>query len=151
MVRRLQASSHRSAARLCAIVSLTSLFGSGPAKSAGSPDVMLELNKLEPQGKACRVYLVIDNPSETAFEALKLDLFLFRTDGIVDRQLIIDLAPVRATKKSVKVFDLQALACDAIGSILVNEVRDCRDSTGPIADCADRLKLSSRSGPALTK
>ena len=146
-----QASPHRSAVRFGAIFSLASVLCSGPANSADAPAVMLELNKLEPQGKACRVYLVVDNPSETAFEAFKLDLFLFRTDGIIDRQLLIDLAPVRAGKKSVKIFDLDALACDGIGNILVNQVTECRDATGPVADCADRLRLSSRSGASLTK
>ena len=139
------------AVRWCALFSLASVLWSGPAISAEPPAIMLELNKLEPQGKACRVYIVIDNPSETAFEAFKLDLFLFRTDGIIDRQLLIDLAPVRAAKKSVKIFDLDALACEGIGSLLVNQVTECRDVTGPVADCADRLRLSSRSGASLTK
>ena len=146
-----RASPQRSAVRWCAIFSLACVLWSGPANSAASPAVMLELNKLEPQGKACRAYIVVDNPSETAFEAFKLDLVLFRTDGIIDRQLLIDLAPVRAGKKSVKIFDLDALACDAIGSVLVNQVAECRDATGPVPDCADRLRLSSRSGAALTQ
>lgn len=142
---------HRSAARRCAILGLASLLVGGPALSADAPAVTVELNKLETQGKGCRAYLVIDNPSDAVFQSLKLDLVFFRTDGIIDRRLLIDLSPVRAAKKSVRIFDLDALACDAIGSVLVNEVAECRDAAGPVADCADRLKVSSRAGASLTK
>ena len=140
----------RSAALWCAVFGFAILLA-GPARTADAPAVTIELNKLEPQGKACRAYLVIDNPSDAAFQALKLDLVVFRTDGVIDRRLLIDLAPVRAAKKSVKIFDIDALACDAVGSVLLNDVTDCRDATGPVLDCAARLKLSSRAGPALTK
>ncbi len=132
------------------MLSLAGLLG-GPARSADAPTVALELNKLEPQGKACRAYLMIDNPSDAVFQSFKLDIVVFRTDGVIDRRLLIDLAPLRAAKKSLKVFDIDALACDAVGSVLVNDVTECRDATGPVLDCADRLKLSSRAGPSLTK
>ncbi len=150
MVQKTKALPHRSAAFWCAVFSFAIVLD-GPARSADAPAVTLELNKLEPQGKACRAYLVIDNASDAAFQALKLDLVVFRTDGVIDRRLLIDLAPVRAAKRSVKIFDLDALACDAVGSVLVNDVTECRDATGPILDCVDRLKLSSRAGPSLTK
>ena len=150
MVQTSKALPHRPAAFWCAVVCVASLWG-GPARSADTPALALELNKLEPQGKACRVYLVVDNSSDAAFQALKVDLVVFRTDGVIDRRLLIDLAPVRAAKKSVKIFDLDALTCDAVGSVLVNDVTECRDATGPVLDCADRLKLSSRAGPSLTK
>lgn len=122
-----------------------------PVQAAEGPSLSVELNKLEPQGKACRAYLVIDNLSDAAYQALKLDTYLFRTDGVIDRRLLIDLAPMQATKRSVKPFDLDGIACDAIGSFLVNNVTECRDASGPVADCLSRLRFTSRASATLSK
>ena len=50
----------------------------------------IELNKLEPLDKGCRAYVVLDNASAVDYEALKLDLFMFRTDGVIGRRFAID-------------------------------------------------------------
>ena len=124
---------------------------SGVAQAADAPGIAVELNKLEAQNKSCRVYFVIDNAGPTAFQSLKLDLVLFRTDGVIDRRLALDLSPLRPNKKSVKLFELNDLPCDSIGSILLNDVVDCRDASGPIADCADKLQVSSRATAHFSK
>src|SRR5690606_37846083 len=82
----------------------------------------VELNKLETIENGCRIYVVVDNKSETDFKTLKLDLVLFRTDGIVDQRFFVDLAPLRNQKRIVKLFELNKVACDDIGSFLVNDV-----------------------------
>lgn len=121
-----------------------------PAR-ADDPSVMVELNKLEPQGKSCRVFVLISNKSETAYQALKLDLILFRPDGVIERRLALDLAPLRAAKTSVKTFDLDAVECGGIASILINDAIECRSDTAPINDCLDRLSVGSRSGVKFSK
>ena len=120
-----------------------------PAWAADKP-IVVELNKLEPQNKGCRAYLVIDNPSEAGLQVLKLDLILFRPDGVIDRRLAVDLGPIRPSKKGVKSFDLDT-PCDGIGTVLVNDVMDCRDAVGPVADCLTRLSFASRAGASLSK
>ena len=67
------------------------------------------------------------------------------------RRLAVDLAPLRATKTTVKVFDISETACGAIGSILVNDVIHCRDASGDIAGCVDRLSTSSKLAVSLLK
>ena len=135
------------------ILTLSLSFSSGviPLRAAEETPVSVELNKLEPQDKACRAYLVIDNASGAAYQALKLDVVVFRTDGIIDRRLLIDLGPVRPAKKAVKLFDLDGLACDGIGSLLVNDVAECRDAVGPVANCLTRLRFTSRAAATLSK
>ncbi len=139
------------ALRLGALGLALGAAGLGGAQAADAPALTVELNKLEPQAKACRAYIVVDNPSDQTYQALKLDLIFFRTDGVIDRSLLFDLAPIRPAKKSVKIFDLDNLPCDSIGSILVNDALECRDAAGPVADCMDKLKLTSRTPATLSK
>jgi hypothetical protein len=125
---------------------------SGPADpSAPSNDVSVELNKLEPLGKGCRAYVVIDNATSVAYSVLKLDLVLFRPDGMIDRRVAVDLGPLRASKKDVKTFDFDASPCSALGSILVNDVLDCKVGEQAVSDCLDKINVSSRVPVALSK
>lgn len=128
------------------------LLASGLFRPAAAADALaLELNKLEPQGDACRAYLVLDNATASAFQALKLDLVLFGPDGVIARRLALDTAPLRAGKTTVKLFDIAGLACADIQRILVNDVLDCRDGHGERTDCIDTLRVSSRAGVELVK
>lgn len=111
----------------------------------------IELNKLEPQGGACRAYLVFDNSEGPALENLQMDLILFDQAGVIARRLAVDTGPLRAAKTSVKLFDIADLPCNDIRRILVNEVLDCRDAAGLKDDCIERLTLSSRADAQLVK
>jgi len=113
--------------------------------------ISLELNKLEEEDGSCRVYLVIANPGTDAFSAFTLDLVVFDTSGTIARRLAIELAPIRPAKTIVKVFDIPQTACSAVGSILVNNVMHCRDSSGDVADCVDRVSTSSKLPVTLSK
>jgi hypothetical protein len=119
--------------------------GAEPPKS-----ISVELNKLEQEGSSCRAYLVITNPGTDAFSAFTLDLIIFE-GGTIARRLAIELAPIRPTKTIVKVFDIPQTACGDIGSILVNDVMHCRDVSGDVADCVDRISTSSKLPVTLSK
>jgi hypothetical protein len=116
-------------------------------------EIKLELNKLEPQPEtnACRAYLVFDNSAGPAIEALQLDLILFDQAGVIARRLAVDTAPLRASKTTVKLFDIPDLACTDIRRVLINEVLECRDADGAHADCIERLTLSTRAETQLVK
>ena len=111
----------------------------------------VELNRLEDQGGNCRAYLVVTNPGSAEFSGFALDLVIFDRGGTIMRRLAVDLAPVRPAKTSVKVFDIPETTCGAIGSILVNDVIHCRDASGEVAGCVDRLSTSSKLAVALLK
>ena len=122
-----------------------------PAAAAGPKALTVELNKLEPQGGGCRAYVVVQNDDETAYQAFKLDLVLFQKDGIIGRRFAMDLAPLKAKKRTVKLFDLDDISCDKIGSFLINDVVDCKSDAGPVENCLAGTTVKSLGDVQLTK
>lgn len=106
--------------------------------------VAIELNKLEPNGEACRAYLVVKNGSGQAFDSLKLDLVMFDGDGVVAKRLAVQAAPLPLGKTSLKVFDIAGHDCGGIGSILLNDVLACEPATAEAGHCLELIAASAR-------
>ncbi|WP_245409341.1 hypothetical protein [Methyloceanibacter sp. wino2] len=121
------------------------------AEQGDGGSVAIELNKLEPKGSDCRAYFVIDNKGDKTYEALKLDLILFRPDGIIDQRFAVELAPLKGKKRTVKLFDVANTSCDDVGSFLINDVMECKAGSEDVADCLEDLAVSSRTDNALNK
>jgi hypothetical protein len=141
------------AALLSALPSLAEEPAKTDAKTDQAPGdaITLELNKLETAEKGCRAYVVVSNPSSTTYDTYKLDLVMFQTDGIIGRRFALDLAPLRPSKRTVKLFELDNTSCDAIGSFLVNDILECKAQSGPVNDCLSRLKVSSLTKVGISK
>ncbi len=132
----------------------TTPAASEPAATAAaqSPKALtVELNKLEPQGNGCRAYVVVQNDDDIAYKAFKLDLVLFQTDGIIGRRFAMDLAPLKPKKRTVKLFDLDDIACDKIGSFLINDVVDCKSETSGMENCLAGTTVKSLGNVELSK
>jgi hypothetical protein len=121
------------------------------ALASTAPATHIELNKLESSDKGCRAYMVVNNPGETAYQSFKIDLVLFQTDGVIGRRFSIDLAPLRPKKKSVKLFEIDGIQCDKVGSLLINDVMDCKAEAGPVSGCLESLKTSTLTNVQLSK
>lgn len=136
-------------AMIAAIVAAAQII---PAAARAEEKMLsIELNKLEPVESGCRVYVVVTNASALEFKALKLDLVLFQTDGVIGKRFALDLAPLKANKRMVKLFDIAGLACEAAGSILVNDVMACETGAEPLRDCLKRIEVSSLAKVQLMK
>jgi hypothetical protein len=122
-----------------------------PAASTGQAGVSIELNKLEQSEKGCRAYMVLNNGSDSDFSSFKIDLVIFQTDGVIGKRFSIDLAPLRSKKKSVKLFEIDGTHCDKIGSLLINDVMDCKAGGAAVPSCLADLKASSLSQVQLSK
>ena len=120
-------------------------------QAASNGGIGVELNKLETAGDACRAYLVLTNRSGKAFTSLKLDLVMFDGDGIVQRRVAVETAPVAVGKTSLKVFDIPGTACSAIGRVLLNGVMSCADANGARDDCLSLVTVASRAQQPLIK
>lgn len=128
--------------------------GSKPAEAASKAStdgVALELNKLEASDKGCRAYVVINNKTDKTFQSYKIDLVLFQTDGIIGRRFSIDLAPLRPKKRSVKLFDIDGMSCDKIGSLLINDVMECKSEPESADSCLRDLSTTSLTNVQLSK
>ena len=51
----------------------------------------------------------------------------------------------------MKLFDLDGANCEEIGSFLVNDIMECRTSTGPATDCLANLKVKSLTKVEISK
>jgi hypothetical protein len=111
----------------------------------------IELNKLEPNGQACRAYLVLKNAGDRQFDSLKLDLVMFDRDGIVAKRLAVQAAPLPAGKTSLKVFDIEERDCAEIGSILLNDIMACEPLPEGEGGCLALVAASSRGGVPFIK
>lgn len=129
------------------ILTLVGLFAisiAGPGQAAPPGHVGIELNLLEPAGEACRIYIVVGNGTDQRFDTLKLDLVMFGSDDVIVRRLAVEAAPLPAGKTSLKVFDVEQLACSAIGRMLLNDVLVCAGQQGSIPGCLALVRTSTR-------
>lgn len=132
------------------------LVGMGSAalaedRAADAPSaIRLELNKLEPQGDACRVYMVFANEGDGEISSLRLDLISFDPDGIINRRVALEGGPLAGEKTAVKLFDLADIECGEVGRLLLNDVVAC-EGDGVAGDCLGRIETHSRAEAAFGK
>ena len=142
----------------CALVLPVCLCAADPETPAAKPaaedagnGVHIELNKLETSEKGCRAYMVLNNPAEANYQSFKIDLVLFQTDGVIGKRFSIDLAPLKPKKKTVKLFEIDGIQCDKIGSFLINDVMECKADGAAVAGCLDKVKTSTLTNVQLSK
>lgn len=137
------------------VVAFAALFGAlclAPSVALAQPSLPIELNKLEQrENDACRAYMVFQNKLGEAISALRLDLILFRTDGIIETRLALDAGRMPDQKTVVKLFDIPGLSCADIGQMLLNSVLQCETATGARDDCISLVETSSRAEASLRK
>jgi len=121
------------------------------AAAAEEKSLLIELNKTEDRGGGCLASFVVQNKLGQTLDRFSLDLFIFDKDGIIARQVLLDMAPLRKAKTTVANFALVQIPCENIGKVLVNNIPSCRSEDGNLLDCLADLKVSSRNRIELTK
>jgi hypothetical protein len=122
-----------------------------PPAAAADGNLNIELNKLDDTDQGCRSVFVFDNHTGHELDRFRVDLILFDPKGVYSKQLLLDMAPLYADKKTVASFLLDDQACDGIGSILVNDVPWCEDGAGTSLECVKMLDVRSLTKVPLQK
>ena len=158
-----QLQAHRSAARQSAgayhglVGAMNSRLQVGT--TPGNPELVaqwnqaqIELNKVEDNGGSCLASFVVRNRLGHTLDRFSMDLYVFDSDGVIARQVLLDLAPLRGNKTTVLSFFLIERPCGEISRILINDIPSCRsEGTGETLDCLDGLSVSSRSPIEMVK
>ncbi len=132
-----------------ALLGLVLLAGPAPASAAG---LSIELNKVEDNAGSCLASFVVQNGLGHTLDRFSLDLYVFDNEGVIARQVLLDMAPLRDDKTTVARFSLIQRPCGEVGRILVNNVPSCRsEGTGEELDCLAGLAVSSRSPVEMVK
>ena len=132
------------------LLAVSTLAGHAPAARAAG-GIGLELNKLEPNEGYCRAYFLFTNGDEMRYEDVKFDIAIFDKQGIVLKRLAISAGTLRTGKRTLKLFDIDGLACGDIGEVLVNDMLSCQAGGKPVADCIDLVTVSSRAEAKVVK
>jgi hypothetical protein len=117
----------------------------GQAREEAS-SVLAELNKVETVEAGCRSFFLFRNGTDTTLTGFEMSLAVLDRDGIIDRLLTIDAAPLPARRTTLKLFDIPDMACEDVGELILHDIATCADDTGRTIDCFDLLRLSSRAG-----
>ncbi len=135
-----------------ALIIFLTLAGQPVSVGLAGPTLSIELNKVEDTDqKTCVAAFVLRNDLAASLDRFSLDLYIFDSDGIIARQLVLDLAPLRNDKTTVVRFPLLSQPCETIGRVLVNDIPSCRSAeTGEDIDCLTALQVSSRDRIDLT-
>ena len=132
-----------------AAVSLALGAVSGPA-TAEERQLTIELNKFEEaEDGACRAFFLFRNDTGLTLTGFEMSLAILDADGIIDRLLTIDAAPLPAARTTLKLFEIPGTRCGAISEILLHDIPACQPQNAPAMDCFPLLELVSRTDAAM--
>lgn len=136
--------------RFCLLPALLFCLTASPSL-ADEGKISIELNKADDTEQGCRPLFLFDNQSGHQLNKFQVELVLFDDKGVYSRQILLDMAPLYRDKKVVASFLVSDLACDGIGSMLVNALPSCANSAGNDLDCLAMLEVASKSRIPLEK
>lgn len=124
-----------------------------PQPSAGqSGQLLVELNKLEAgDDGGCRSFFLFRNGLDYGLDGFEMSLAVLDPDGVIDRLLTIDAAPVPAQRTTLRLFDIPETACADVSEIILHDIPVCSADNGQPTECFDVIELRSRAEAALVR
>lgn len=137
--------------RLCSALAV--LFIPFASSALGQENQLtVELNKFEDSDSGgCRAFFLFRNQTDFTLEGFEMSLAVLDTNGVIDRLLTIDAAPLPAARTTLKLFEIPDMTCGSISEILLHEVASCRPQNAEEMDCFSIINLVSRTSAALVK
>lgn len=112
----------------------------------------VELNKFEPADTGgCRAFFLFRNDSGKAFEGFEMSLAILDGQGVIDRLLNIDAAPLPVARTTLKLFEIPEIACTDISEVLLHAIETCQPQNEAPTDCFPLVTLVSRTPAPLVK
>ncbi len=112
----------------------------------------VELNKFEDgEGGGCRAFFLFRNETGLTLDAFEMSLAILDREGVIDRLLTIDAAPIPVARTTLKLFEIPQTACDGISEILFHDLAACRPQNADEMACFDFIDLVSRTSAPLVK
>lgn len=128
------------------------LAGAGQAQDTGGDGrLTVELNKTEDVDAGCRSYFLFRNRTEKTLAGFEMSLAILTADGVIDRLLTIDAAPLPAARTTLKLFEIPEIGCAEIGEILLHDIASCQPQNEAEIDCFGIIELTSRASAPLVK
>jgi hypothetical protein len=110
----------------------------------------IELNKFEEtEDGGCRAFFLFRNGTDLTLAGFEMSLAILDRNGVIDRLLTIDAAPLPAARTTLKLFEIPETRCNAISEILLHDVPSCQPQNEPEMDCFPLLDLVSRTNAAM--
>lgn len=135
---------------LLACLCLSPIAVSAQAQAGGR--LTVELNKFEDTDTGgCRAFFLFRNQTELTFENFEMSLAILATDGVIDRLLTIDAAPISSARTTLKLFEIPEISCAGISEILLHELPACKPQNSDPIDCFPVIDLASRASAPLVK
>ncbi len=112
----------------------------------------VELNKVEPSDNGgCSAFFLFRNTTDNSFDGFEMSLAILDTQGVIDRLLSIDAAPLPVSRTTLKLFEIPEIACSDISEILLHDLTSCRPQNAEELDCFPILTLRSKAPATLVK
>ena len=128
------------------------LLGTGAPALAQDQMLTVELNKFEAaDAGGCRAFFLFRNETGKAFEGFEMSLAILDQNGVIDRLLNIDAAPLPVARTTLKLFEIPEIACADVSEILLHAIDTCKPQNEDNTDCFPMVSLVSRTSAALVK
>lgn len=120
--------------------------------AAQDQKLTVELNKFEASDSGgCRAFFLFRNQSGKAFEGFEMSLAILNGEGVIDRLLTIDAAPLPVARTTLKLFEIPETACENVSEILLHAIDTCKPQNEDNLDCFPLVDLVSRTSAPLVK
>jgi len=134
---------------MVAVFLLAALPLTGQAETG---QLQVELNKVEEiDGGGCRAFFLFRNQTGKSFAGFEMSLAILDGQGVIDRLLSIDAAPLPVQRTTLKLFEIPEISCGNISEILLHDVTSCQPQNEEQMDCFPILDLGSKTAAQLVK
>jgi hypothetical protein len=134
---------------LCLAIVFCGATGQATAQDKG---LVVELNKFEDTDEGnCSIFFLFRNATGKSFEDFEMSLAILDQNGVIDRLLTVDAAPLPIARTTLKLFEIPELKCSAISEVLLHAIDACRPQNEDQMDCFPIVQLVSKTTAGLVK